>query len=92
MVGSKFFDPLLKSGRQDLHFTELGFHMNPKENGFRKLVQNFKRDLMVWTKTMTILTRYESLADKTSTSPSWDSISTPRKTASGNSCETLSPI
>jgi hypothetical protein len=47
MVGSKFFDPLLKSGRQDLHFTELGFHMNPKENGFRKLVQNFKRDLMV---------------------------------------------
>ena len=70
MVGSKFFDPLLKSGRQDLHFTELGFHMNPKENGFRKLVQNLERDPTVGSKVMAILTRYSRLADEISLSPS----------------------
>jgi len=32
------------SGQLDLLITELGFHINPKENNFRKLVQTFKRD------------------------------------------------
>jgi hypothetical protein len=40
-----YFNPLLKSGH--LLVTELRFYINPKENSFRKLVQTFKRDLMV---------------------------------------------
>jgi hypothetical protein len=42
-----YFNPLLKSGLPDLLFTELGFLINPKENSFRKLVQNFNSDPMV---------------------------------------------
>jgi hypothetical protein len=73
------FDPLLKSSRQDLLVTELRFHRNPNENILRKLVQNFERDPTVGSKVMDILTRYSSLADETSSSPSCDSISIPRK-------------
>ena len=73
------FDTLIKSGWPDLLVTELGFHINPKENGFRKLVQNFKRDWMVWSKVMAILTRYSSLAGQTSSSPSSDYIETAMK-------------
>jgi len=39
---------------------------------------------MVWSKLMAILTRFSSLADQTSTSPSSDYIETPWKTASEN--------
>jgi hypothetical protein len=52
------FDPLLTSSRPDLLVTELRFHSNPKENGFRKLVQKFKRDPTVGSKVMAILTCY----------------------------------
>jgi hypothetical protein len=45
-------------------------------------VQKFKRDPKVGLKVMTVLTRYKSLADETSLSPNWDSISTPRKKCS----------
>jgi hypothetical protein len=86
------FDQLVKSSQPDLLVTELRFHINPKENGFRKLVQKFKRDLTVWLKVMAILTRYSRLADHISTSPSSDYIETPRKTASGNSCKNLRAI
>jgi len=80
------------SGRPHLLVTELLFHSNPKENGLRKLVQIFKRDTMVGSKVMAILTRYSILTDQTSSSPSNDSIETPRKTASTNSCNNLSAI
>jgi len=39
-----------------------------------------------------IFTRYSSLADETSSSPSSHYIETPRKTASGNSCKRLRVI
>jgi len=68
--GYSYFNPLLKSGRPDLLLTELGFHTNPKEKSFRKPVQKFKRDPMVWLKFMAILTPYLSLGDQTSSSPS----------------------
>ena len=63
----------------------IGIHINPKENSFRKLVQKFKCNPMVWSKVMAILTRFSSLADQTSTSSSSDYIETPRKTAFENS-------
>jgi hypothetical protein len=69
----------------DLLVTELWFHINPKENSFRKLVQKFKFHPMVWSKVMAILTRFSSLADQTSMSSSSDYIETPRKTAFENS-------
>jgi hypothetical protein len=86
------FNPLLKSRRPDLLLTELGFHINPKEKSFMKLVQIFEGDPTVGSKVMAILTRYTSLADQTSSSPCRDSISTLRKTALGNSGKTLSAI
>ena len=86
------FWPVTQICQQDLHVTELWFHTNPKENRFTKLVQKFKRDPMVGWKVMAILTCYSSLDDQTSSSPSCDSIATPRKTASGNSGKTLSAI
>jgi hypothetical protein len=67
------FNPLLKFGWLDLLVTMVQFHSNPKENGFQKLVQNIKRDPMVGSKVMSILTPYLSLVAKTSSSPSWDS-------------------
>jgi hypothetical protein len=50
-------------------------------------MQKFERDPTVGSKVMAILTPYSSLGDQTSSSPNWDTISTPRKTASGNSCK-----
>jgi hypothetical protein len=87
-----YFNPLLQSRRPDLLVTKLGFHINPKENSFRKLVQNFKGVPTVRSKVMAILTSYSSLADETSTSPRCDSKATPRKMASRNSCKNLSAI
>jgi hypothetical protein len=55
-------------------------------------VKKFEGDFTVGSKVMAFLTRYSSLGDKTSSSPNWDSISTPRKIASGNSCKNLSAI
>jgi precorrin-6B methylase 1 len=52
------FEPLLNSGRPDLLVTVLRLLSNPKENGLRKLVQNFERDPTVGLKVMAILTRY----------------------------------
>jgi hypothetical protein len=46
-------------------------------------VKKFEGDFTVGSKVMAFLTRYSSLGDKTSSSPNWDSISTPRKIASG---------
>jgi hypothetical protein len=65
---------------------------NPKENGFQKLVHKFKRNPMVTSKVMAILTRYSSLADDTSSSPSCDSIATPRKRGFGKSWKNMSAI
>jgi hypothetical protein len=47
---------------------------------------------MVGSKVMALLTRYSSLADKTSPSPSTISTATPRKMAAGNSSKNLSVI
>jgi hypothetical protein len=55
-------------------------------------MQNFKRDPMVGSKVMAILTRYSSLTDETSSLPSSDSIVILRKSASENSCKNLSTI
>jgi hypothetical protein len=87
-----YFNPLLKSGRPDLLVIKLGFHINPKEKSFRKLVQILKHDPIVWSKVTAIVTRYSSLADETSSSSSNDYIETPRKTASENSCKNLRAI
>jgi len=87
-----YFNPLLKYGWPDLLVTELGFHVNPKENGLQKLVQIFERDPTIGLKFFAILTRFSSLCDQTSLSPTWDSISIPRKTASKNSCKNSSAI
>jgi len=87
-----YFNPLLKYGWPDLFVTELGFHVNPKENGLQKLVQIFERDPTIGLKFFAILTRFSSLCDQTSLSPTWDSISIPRKTASKNSCKNSSAI
>jgi hypothetical protein len=78
------FDSLVKSGRPYLFIIELRFRSNPKENSFKKLMQTFQSDPMVWSKVMAILTRYASLADQISTSTSSDYIETPRKMASEN--------
>jgi hypothetical protein len=50
-------------------------------------VQKCEGDPTVGSKVMAILTPYSSLGHLTSSSQSWDSISTRRKTASGNSCK-----
>jgi hypothetical protein len=55
-------------------------------------MQKFKRDPIVGSKAMAILTRYSSLAEQTSSSPSSHSIAIPRKTSYGNSCKKLSAI
>jgi hypothetical protein len=52
------FDPSFKSDRRDLLIIELGFYINPKENGLRKLVQKFSRDQMVGSKVINIFARY----------------------------------
>jgi hypothetical protein len=78
------FDSLVKSGRPYLFIIELRFRSNPKENSFKKLMQTFQSDPMVWSKVIAILTRYASLADQISTSTSSDYIETPRKMASEN--------
>jgi len=86
------FYPLLKYGWPDLLVTELGFHVNPKENDLQKLVQIFEHDPTIGSIFFAILTRFSSLCDQTSLSLSWDSISIPRKTASKNSCKNSSAI
>jgi len=86
------FYPLLKYGWPDLLVTELGFHVNPKENDLQKLVQIFEHDPTIGSNFFAILTRFSSLCDQTSLSLSWDSISIPRKTASKNSCKNSSAI
>jgi hypothetical protein len=57
------FWPVTEIRRPDLHVTELWYHNNPKENGFRKLVQKLERDPTAGSKVMAILTRYASLAN-----------------------------
>jgi hypothetical protein len=52
------FDLSFKSDRRDLLIIELGFYINPKENGLRKLVQKFSRDQMVGSKVINIFARY----------------------------------
>jgi hypothetical protein len=47
---------------------ELGYHINPKENSFRELVQKFERDPTVGSKSMPILCHYSIMADQTSSS------------------------
>jgi len=81
-----------KSGWPDLLVYELRFHSNPKENGLWKLMQKFKRDPTVGSKVMAILTLYSSIVDQTSSSPSWDSTSTQRKTTLGNSWKNFRAI
>jgi hypothetical protein len=67
-----------------IHLVKLNLicNRNPNENILRKLMQKLERNPTVGSKVMAILTRYSSLADETSSSPSCDSIATPRKTAS----------
>jgi len=55
-------------------------------------MQNFERNPTVGSKVMVILTCYSSLADKTSSPPRSDSITTPRKMAYENSCKNLGAI
>jgi hypothetical protein len=55
-------------------------------------MQKFEYDPTVGSKVITILTRYSSLADQISSSPSNDLIATPGKMASGNSSRNLSAI
>jgi hypothetical protein len=44
---------------------------------------------MVGSQVMTLLTLYSHVADKSSSSPSSDSIDTPRNTTYGNSCKKI---
>jgi hypothetical protein len=61
--------------------------IRPRETRAKK-----KRNPTVGSKVMALFTRYSSLADQSSLSRSSDIKSTPRKTASGNSCRNLSAI
>ena len=86
------FWPVTQICQQDLHVTKLWFHSNPKENSFRKLMQKFERDPTVRSKSMPNLCRYYIMANKTSSSLSFDFIATPRKTALRNTCKYLRAI
>jgi len=57
------FKSLLNSGRPDLLVNELRLQSNRKENNLWKLVQKFKRDPIVGSKAIAILTRYSSFAE-----------------------------
>jgi hypothetical protein len=68
------------SGQADLLVIELQI----QGKRLWKIVKKFERHPIVASKVIAILTRYSSLANQISSSPSNDSIATPRKTASRN--------
>jgi len=70
----------------------VGIPYQPKRKQLEETRPKIMRDPIVGLKVMAILTCYSSLADQTSSSSSFHSIATPRKTTSRNSCNNLSAI
>jgi len=95
MVGSK--DRVLSNmyygvERRDLRFTDKRFHIYSMETCVRKLLLKFDGDQTVGSKVIPFRTGTVVWSDETSASPKSDYTSTPKKTASRNSCKNLREI
>ena len=78
--------------RRDLLLSEWRFIIYSKENSVQKLLQKFEGDPTLGSKAMALSNGYNGLERRTASSPSSDSTSTTRKTASGNYCKSLREI
>jgi len=78
--------------RPHLLHTEYGFHIDFMEKGILKLQEMFDGDSTVVSKIIALSNRYSTWRDKTSSSPSIDSSSTPSTRASRNSSKSLIAI